>query len=159
MAQGSARAGNTQPRASRSFAYVDLFRAAPIKSIEAIKAGVPASNVKTLFTELRIDQGVMFRALGLKTATVNRKAARSESLSADESERVLGLAKLVGQVESMVGQSGTSEGFDPPGWLSTWLRDPLPALGGARPLDFLDTMEGQAIVSRLLAQMQSGAYA
>ena len=101
----------------------------------------------------------MFDALSLKTATVNRKAARDEVLSVEESERVVGLAKLVGQLEAMVEESGAGEDFDAPTWLSRWLREPLPALNGAKPIDFLDTMEGQALVSRALAQIQSGAYA
>ena len=35
----------------------------------------------------------------------------------------------------------------------------MPALGGERPVELMDTMEGQTLVSNLLAQMQSGAYA
>lgn len=74
----------------------------------------------------------MFDALSLKTATVNRKAARDEVLSVEESERVVGLAKLVGQLEAMVEESGAGEDFDAPTWLSRWLRGPLPALKAAR---------------------------
>ena len=44
-------------------------------------------------------------------------------------------------------------------WLSGWLRTPVPALGGTRPIDLIDTMEGQALVSQVLTRMQSGAYA
>lgn len=141
------------------FDYIRLFRAAPAERIRAIKAGVPASDVKRFVTELHLAQNVVFGALNLKTATVNHKASKNQSLSADESERVLGLAKLVGQLEAMVGEFGDPEGFDAPGWLSRWLRAPLPALGGDRPIGLLDTTEGQAVVSRVLAQMQSGAYA
>ena len=36
---------------------------------------------------------------------------------------------------------------------------PSPALGGDKPADYMDTIEGQRIVSNLLAMMQSGAYA
>ena len=43
--------------------------------------------------------------------------------------------------------------------MSHWLNGPLPALGGARPIDLMDTMEGQALVSATLARIQSGAYA
>jgi uncharacterized protein (DUF2384 family) len=32
-------------------------------------------------------------------------------------------------------------------------------LGDRRPLDYMDTITGQALVSRTLAQIQSGAYA
>jgi putative toxin-antitoxin system antitoxin component (TIGR02293 family) len=138
---------------------VRLWRAPPVERIQAIKAGVPAREVKRFVAELHLDQNVMFSALNLKTATVNRKAAKNQVLSSDESERVLGLAKLVGQLEAMVEESGDPEGFDAPGWLSGWLRQPLPALGGNRPIELLDTMEGQAVVSQALAQMQSGAYA
>ena len=59
----------------------------------------------------------------------------------------------------MVEESGDPQGFDAAAWLSTWIEEPLPALGGARPVDIMDTMEGQALVSTLLAQIQSGAYA
>ncbi|WP_298283297.1 type II toxin-antitoxin system Prs ADP-ribosylating antitoxin ParS [Acidocella sp.] len=144
---------------TRSFAFVDLYRASPFDRIEVIKAGVSARMVKHFITQLHLEQHVMFEALNLKTATVNKKAARNEPLSAEDSERVVGLAKLVGQLEAMVEEAGDAEGFDAPEWLSRWLREPLPALGGGKPIDLLDTMEGQALVSRALSQIQSGAYA
>jgi uncharacterized protein (DUF2384 family) len=59
----------------------------------------------------------------------------------------------------MVEESGNPEGFDAQNWVSHWLREPVPALGGERPVDLLDTMEGQALVSETLARMQSGSYA
>ena len=51
------------------------------------------------------------------------------------------------------------DGFDARAWISQWLREPLPALGGVRPIDLIDTMEGQALVATALEQTQSGAYA
>jgi hypothetical protein len=51
------------------------------------------------------------------------------------------------------------EGFDAAAWMSRWLNDPLPALGGMRPIDHMDTVEGRALVSTTLAKLQSGAYA
>ncbi|HEY5797398.1 MAG TPA: antitoxin Xre/MbcA/ParS toxin-binding domain-containing protein [Bosea sp. (in: a-proteobacteria)] len=141
------------------FPFVDLYRASPLDRIGVIKAGIPARDVKELSMALHFDQQVMFDALKLKTATVNRKAARDERLSIEDGERVVGLAKLVGQLEAMLEDAGNSEGFDAPSWMSRWLREPLPALGGGKPIDLLDTMEGQALVSRALSQIQSGAYA
>ncbi len=142
-----------------SFNFIDLYRASPFDRIGIIRAGVSARKVKYFITQLHLDQQVMFEALNLKTATMNKKAARDELLSTEDSERVVGLAKLVGQLEAMVEESGDKEGFDAPEWLSRWLREPLPALGGGKPIDLLDTMEGQALVSRALSQIQSGAYA
>ena len=78
---------------------------------------------------------------------------------AEHESRMIGIAKLVAQLQAMVQESGNPEGFDAGAWISRWLEEPLPALGGMRPIDLMDTMEGQATVSTILAQMQSGAYA
>lgn len=141
------------------FRYIEIYRASPADRIRLIKAGVPAVKAKRMITNLHFEQGVLLGALNLKTATVNRKAARDESLSPEESERVIGIAKLVGQLEAIVEESGEPHQFDAPKWFSQWLGEPLPALGGSKPLDLLDTMEGQALVSQALGQIQSGAYA
>ena len=58
-----------------------------------------------------------------------------------------------------VEESGDPTDFDAPAWTATWLDRPLPALGGRKPADFMDTAEGQQLVSNLIARMQSGAYA
>lgn len=156
----SKAATETQSRApAPSFPYVDIYRASPTDRIRIIKDGVPASKAKRMIAELHFDQGALLRALNLKTATVNRKAARDDVLSPEDGERVIGIAKLVGQLEAMIEDSGDPVPFDAPAWLSRWLREPLASLGGAAPLSLLDTMEGLSLVSQALSQIQSGAYA
>jgi uncharacterized protein (DUF2384 family) len=76
-----------------------------------------------------------------------------------DSARADGIAKLVGQVQAMVTESGDAESFDAAGWVFRWLQQPLPALDGKRPIDYLDTTEGQSFIANLLAMMQCGAYA
>lgn len=66
--------------------------------------------------------------------------------------------RLIAQVQRMVRESGNPEGFDAAAWVSRWLDTPVPALGGQRPIDLLDTTEGQAKVVTVIAQMQTGAY-
>jgi putative toxin-antitoxin system antitoxin component (TIGR02293 family) len=141
------------------FEYREIFRASSDDRIRLIRKGVPAAKVKRLISDLHFEQGYLLKMLNLKTSTVNRKAARDEALSAEESERVLGIAKLVGQLEAMVEESGDPEGFDAPAWLSQWLRQPLPAFGGRKPIELLDTIEGQSLVAQALSRIQSGAYA
>ena len=80
-------------------------------------------------------------------------------LSQDESERALGIACLVGQVQKIVSESGEIEGFDAARWTAQWLEEPNAALGGKPPGEFMDTGDGRALVAGLVAQMQSGAYA
>ena len=59
----------------------------------------------------------------------------------------------------MVEDGGGAAGFDARGWLAQWLTGPVPALGNARPIDLMGTVEGQELVSKTLAQVGSGAYA
>lgn len=136
----------------------ELFSAPASHRIGLIREGVPARDVKDLQELLGIPQGAFLDSLRLSTATLNRKVSKLENLSPEDSERVLGFAKLIGQVDEMVRQSGDPEGFDAARWLANWLQQPVPALGGAHPLDFMDTLEGQGMVSDILARMQSGAY-
>lgn len=71
----------------------------------------------------------------------------------------LGIQTLVEMVQTMVKESGDPEGFDARLWVTTWLAQPLPALGGKTPASYMDTAEGQKLVAELLAMSQSGAYA
>ena len=87
------------------------------------------------------------------------EAEQDHTLSPGESERIIGLARIVGQLETLIQESGDPEGFDAAAWMSRWLNDPVPALGGMRPIDLMDTVEGRSLVSTTLAKLQSGAYA
>ena len=139
--------------------FVSLYKASALTQVGWVKSGVGARDAKAILGQLRVPQGEALTALQIPVATVNRKARTNASLSAAEGERVLGVGRLLGQVQTLVRESGNPEGFDASAWLSMWMSTPVPALGGARPLDLLDTMTGQAMVSQLLSQMQSGAYA
>lgn len=155
------RAGRYEPRARRTapMSYVAIYRADPLDRIEMVKAGLPAEQAKQIIADLAMPVAVTYNALHVAISTINRKAKNQDVLAQDESERFVGLAKLIGQVEAMVQDSGDPKGFDAKAWTSRWLQEPLPALGGVRPVDLMDTMEGQALVSETLARIQSGAYA
>jgi putative toxin-antitoxin system antitoxin component (TIGR02293 family) len=142
-----------------ALSYITVFRASPLERIDMIRRGIPASEAKRIFADLTIGQGTGFKALNLSTATVNKKAKQGETLSPEESERVVGFAKLVGQLEAMIQDSGDPANFDARAWMARWLTEPLPAFGGVRPADLMDTMEGQCLVSAALGKIQSGAYA
>lgn len=158
-------APSTAVRATRSNAlmevtdYLALYQAPSVDRIRIIKHGVPATDAKRVLSSFSLTQAVLFSALNLSIATINRKALQAKNLNQEESERVLGFAKLIGQIEAITAGADDTEGFDASAWLSQWISEPLPAFGGRKPIDFLDTMEGQNLVSDTLAQMQSGAYA
>ena len=74
------------------------------------------------------------------------------------SELILGVDDLIDQVAAMVARWGDPKDFDAARWMGHWLNQPLPALDGRRPADYLDTMEGQRLVSNLITTAVSGAY-
>lgn len=162
-----------QPRASRHilvrtaaggkrsapFNFGQVYELPPHKRIEAIKRGVPAKHVDILAGRMGITKEALIATLRLSRATVNRKARTQEPLSQDESERVLGIEYLIGQVDNMVRESGNPAGFDAAKWVSAWLQSALPALDNRTPSSYMDTIEGQKMVSNLLAMAQTGAYA
>jgi putative toxin-antitoxin system antitoxin component (TIGR02293 family) len=136
-----------------------VYCATGLERVQMIREGVPAIVLEQIVRKMDIPKERLYATLRLPRSTVERKIRNQETLSAEHSERVIGLERLIGQVEVMVAQSGNPQGFDAERWVGVWLESPLPALGGAKPADFMDTMEGQDLVSRLLAQSQSGAYA
>jgi putative toxin-antitoxin system antitoxin component (TIGR02293 family) len=156
-------AAPTKPPASKSasvFAtdFRQVFEADAMERVRIVKQGVPASVVDVMARRMAIPKERLIGTLGLARATIDRKAREHKALSTDESSRVLGMARLVGQVQAMVEESGNPEGFNAAEWVAGWLERPLPALGGQRPAELMDTPEGQGIVSQLVARMQSGAY-
>lgn len=146
-------------KSGRGKSFIIYFYADPISRVDAIKSGIPATFVDEIAVQMGRSKEWLLPTLGLSTATFNRKKSESKPLSKDESERVLGMARLVGQVEAMVKESGDPMGFNAAQWVARWLEEPLAALGGRKPGELMDTGEGQAIVSNLLARAQSGAYA
>lgn len=130
-----------------------------VERIGMVKAGVPARLLVTLANDMQVPRERLYGWLGIARTTANRKVRDDEVLSQDESERALGITSLVGQVQRIVAESGSPEGFDAARWTADWLEEPNDALGGRRPGEFMDTADGRALVSGLVARMQSGAYA
>lgn len=95
--------------------------------------------------------------------TLSRPSARPipwhQASSAPTIALLIGLTKLLQQLQTAVDSAEGAKDFDATAWLGRWLTEPVPALGGHKPIEYLDTIEGQARVSRLLSQMTSGAYA
>jgi putative toxin-antitoxin system antitoxin component (TIGR02293 family) len=139
--------------------FVSLYRIDPLENVRLVKLGVAPTVIARMSAGMGVTKDKLLTTLGLPRATIQRKEQKDQSLTADESSRVLGIGRLIGQTQAMVEASGDPRGFDAAVWVARWLDEPLPALGGQRPAELMDTAEGQAIVSNLLARSQSGAYA
>lgn len=137
----------------RSFYEADLWEQACI-----VKRGVNARLVDVLADSMQISRDKLIVTLGLAKTTILRKCRLQTALSSDESSRVVGMSKPIGQAQAMIEESGGIKDFAPAAWFARWLDQPLSALNGLRPGNLMDTGEGRAVVSILLSRIQSGAY-
>jgi putative toxin-antitoxin system antitoxin component (TIGR02293 family) len=151
--------GTTSSRILSPTHFADVYSRGPAERIALVKRGVPAGDVFKIAKTIGRPKERLMKVLGLPRATIDRKARAHQHLSIEHGERLIGFSKLVGQVQVMVEQSGDATGFDAAKWLGAWVERPLPALSGKCPADYMDTSEGQQLVSGLIARMQSGAYA
>ncbi|WP_187394865.1 antitoxin Xre/MbcA/ParS toxin-binding domain-containing protein [Zoogloea oleivorans] len=136
-----------------------LHRASPAERVSLIRAGVSASRIPELAVAMRVSRERLLGMLNLPDASIRRQARQGVMLSMEQSERVIGLARLIGQVAVMVEDSGGPKDFDAARWIGEWLEQPVPALEGGRPADYMETLTGQALVSNLLIQSQGGVFA
>ncbi|WP_245643178.1 antitoxin Xre-like helix-turn-helix domain-containing protein [Roseateles chitosanitabidus] len=158
-AAGAALARFAESGQWRGEDFVAFHKSDPLERVSLVKQGLPPGIVETLAGRMGLSKERLLGALGLARATIERKAREGRMLSPDESSRIMGLIRLIGQVQTMVDESGDPSGFDAAAWTWSWLDGPVPALAGRRPAEYMDTAEGQLLVSGLVAQMQSGAYA
>lgn len=161
----TARRAGSRPRRllaevlRRGAPFASLGVVEPLDRIALVKEGVPARALVVIAAAMGISQDKLYAMIGLPRATAARKIRKAQPLSVDESERVLGVARLVGEVERIVRESGSAKGFDAARWLAAWLDRPNAALGGRRPGGLMDTADGRGMVSDLVLRMQTGAYA
>ena len=142
----------------RAGIFGDAYRARPFERIEIIKRGVAPATVDDIASAMGAGQETVMRRLGIAKSTLARKRQQGTPLEKDASELVMGLATLIGQVETLVSEQGVTEGFDAAKWFHKWAEEPVPALGGKKPAELLDTKEGQHVVAGLLEAIRAGAY-
>jgi putative toxin-antitoxin system antitoxin component (TIGR02293 family) len=135
-----------------------LFQTSALDRDSFVREGVPVGYVDNLADRLGESRSRLYVLLRIPRATAARKKSEDARLSVESSDRVIGFAKLIGQVETIVQESGNAEGFDAAHWLKEWISRPLAALGNRRPEEFMDTSDGREMISQILARSQSGAY-
>lgn len=135
--------------------FMRVFDAEPMARINWSRTGIQWLEARSLAAMLGWDDRQFCTYLGLPESCL--ASSDGTRLGPGESERVLGMSALIGHVAMMTIRNPHQ--FDPVQWVASWLSNPLGALGGGCPAEFLDTMTGQHLVASLLAQIESGAYA
>jgi putative toxin-antitoxin system antitoxin component (TIGR02293 family) len=118
---------------------------------EAVRAGLPSSALDFVLAELGKSlgsQAEVYRVVG-SARTLQRKRSARTDLSADESDRLARLARLVVRAEEALGDAEKA---------GRWLTQPNRALGGQHPLSLLDSDAGSLAVERVLGRIEHGVY-
>lgn len=139
--------------------FLQWYQLAPAEKIAAIRKGIPARSLSELAKAMDIPQDDLIHCLGLSRATVNRLAQRHQPLSPGDTERVAGIHALIGQLQAMSEPNYAIPAREAAKLTARWIRIPMPALGGRTAASYLDTVEGQKLISDILAMTESGAYA
>ena len=88
-------------------------------------------------------------ALVIPLRTLQHRRSRREKLTVEESDRVMRIARVLSQAESV---------YESRNRALVWLRRTNPRLGGRTPLEMLKTDTGSRLVEELLVQIDEGMF-
>ena len=125
--------------------------ASDLELAEAVRAGLPSSALDHILRELVAwvgSQADVYRVIG-SARTLQRKRTARRALSADESDRLARLARLLVRAEEAIGDKTKAQ---------RWLSRPNRALAGQRPFALLDSDAGALAVERTLGRIEHGVF-
>lgn len=115
--------------------------------LEIVERQLPASAINRLvalgITRPEVD------ALVIPLRTLQHRRSRREKLTVEESDRVVRVARLLSQAESV---------YESRERALQWLRTSHPQLSGRTPLEMLKTDTGSRLVEELLVQIDEGMF-
>lgn len=120
----------------------------PTDLIEAVKAGLPIRVFRALAQALEVSDAELARLTNISSTTLTRRK-RAGTLSPEESERVLRLARLLHRAADV---------FETLDSAADWLKEPNRALGDDTPLAYAETELGAREVENLLGRLEYGVY-
>ena len=112
---------------------------------EATRAGLPAAAARRLADALNLSAERLAAALDVPAAAVLGPGR----LTREQSDRLARLARVADHAMSV---------FDAAEKAGRWLDGPVPALGGAKPLDLCDTDAGAREVDEILGRIEYGIF-
>lgn len=120
------------------------------RTIEHIRKGLPAAAIDYVAGLLSLSRAALLEAIQIPASTIERRLRLGEALSAEESDRVSRVAKVVRRAVEVFGDDAQGK---------AWMCDTISSLGGKTPLSLLDTMEGYELVVATLYRIEYGVYA
>jgi putative toxin-antitoxin system antitoxin component (TIGR02293 family) len=112
------------------------------------RKGLSYAALEAVATRYDIPTAILVRVLHIPARTLARRK-KERQLRPDESDRLLRLARIAALAEETLGTREKA---------TTWLRGSIRALGGASPLDLLDSDLGAQEVENILGRISYGVY-
>jgi putative toxin-antitoxin system antitoxin component (TIGR02293 family) len=116
--------------------------------VTIVREGLPARVLDALAENLELTRGELAAALGIAERTLARRR-KNGVFTAEESAKLLRLARVTRRA---------AEVFEKSELALDWLKRPNRTLGGARPLDLLDTDIGAENVLDVLGRVEHGVF-
>lgn len=113
---------------------------------QTIQDGLPYASFEILSARLGLERDEAAHALRLPHRTIARRK-KQRRLHADESDRVLRLARISTQAAATLGSETKA---------AQWLRRPNRALGNIPPLELIDTDLGIQQIEDILGRIEHG---
>jgi len=129
------------------------------ENIKLVKQGFNPSYLVNFAKNAKISRDRIYLMLGLSRSTVEKKIKDNALLNLDQSERVLGLYKLVSKLSEMLSEKRDPNVSTACAMLMEWLEAPMPTLNGKAPFELMDAADGRNVVLNLLEKIEAGSYA
>jgi putative toxin-antitoxin system antitoxin component (TIGR02293 family) len=117
--------------------------------VELVRAGLPAETLPRMAAELSVDRDAVAHVAGISGRTLSRRLATHSRLTAEESDRIVRIARVLALADETLGDRSKS---------SRWLQTPNRALEGHTPFQLLDTDAGVRSVETVLGRIAYGVY-
>ena len=121
----------------------------PAEIIMLIRKGLPSQAIDSVAGLLSLSRASFLEAIKIPVSTIERRLRRGESLTAEESDRVSRVAKVLRRAVEV---------FDDVEQGKAWMTDTVSSLGGNTPVSLLDTMEGSELVLDTLSRIEFGVF-
>jgi putative toxin-antitoxin system antitoxin component (TIGR02293 family) len=133
--------------ANSPLTFLDLGDSSQI--IESIRNGLPTPTIDFVAGLLSMSRAAFLDAVKIAPSTIERRLRTGEALTADESDRVSRVAKVLRRAVVVFGAEAQGK---------AWMTDSISSLSGRTPLSLLDTVEGYELVDKTLSRIEFGVY-
>ena len=116
--------------------------------VQKVQKGLTVRSFEKLGKKLGVSDTLLSRILNIPMRTLTRRKHQGR-LNAEESEKVLRIAKLYDKALDVFEDEGATE---------KWLKEPARGLGGDIPLEYARTELGAREVEKLLSRIEYGVF-